>query len=281
MLKKKIGPFFKELLNQKLSLNSQKYGFGIQGPKRHRIPDPDPQSWQQRAVCSGRTRMKTWCPSPARVSWEGPRRSRTVSTSAASSYSNQVGFFDTVYPFLHVEGLRIPVLLIHDIMVWIWIQNRGYMPLINRSGFRILFFSSLTFKKKFFCLLLFEGTFTSLFKDKKSKRSHKTVGIKVFLTILLDGRRIRIRIQIQEAQKHMDPIDLDPDPQHWRIHISELRNVDRLIHSSCSLSIRGLSPALDRFTISFAFLNSSSPELSSNFLCYHSRKRYGRQEDFS
>jgi hypothetical protein len=36
---------------------------------------------------------------------------------------------------------------------------------------------------KFFCLLLFEGTFTSFFKDKKSKISHKTVGIKVFLTI--------------------------------------------------------------------------------------------------
>jgi hypothetical protein len=29
-------------------------------------------------------------------------------------------------------------------------------------------------KKKFFCLLLFKGTFTSFFKDKKSKRSHKT-----------------------------------------------------------------------------------------------------------
>jgi hypothetical protein len=39
-------------------------------------------------------------------------------------------------------------------------------------------------KKRFFCLLLFEGTFTSFNKDKKSKRSHKkTVGIKVFLTI--------------------------------------------------------------------------------------------------
>jgi hypothetical protein len=36
---------------------------------------------------------------------------------------------------------------------------------------------------KFFCLLLFEGAFTSFFKDKKSKRSHRTVGIKVFLTI--------------------------------------------------------------------------------------------------
>jgi hypothetical protein len=36
---------------------------------------------------------------------------------------------------------------------------------------------------KFFGLLLFEGTFTSFFKDKKSKRRHKTVGIYVFLTI--------------------------------------------------------------------------------------------------
>jgi hypothetical protein len=45
-------------------------------------------------------------------------------------------------------------------------------------------------KKKFFCLLLFEGTFTSFFKDRKSKRSHKTVRIKVFLIILLDNRRM-------------------------------------------------------------------------------------------
>jgi hypothetical protein len=37
--------------------------------------------------------------------------------------------------------------------------------------------------KKFFCILLFEGTCTSFFKDKKSKRSHKTVEIKVFLTV--------------------------------------------------------------------------------------------------
>jgi hypothetical protein len=41
----------------------------------------------------------------------------------------------------------------------------------------------LSFKKKFFCLLLFEGTFTSFFKEKKSKRSHKKIGIEVFLTI--------------------------------------------------------------------------------------------------
>jgi hypothetical protein len=37
--------------------------------------------------------------------------------------------------------------------------------------------------KKFFCFFVFKGTFISFFKDKKSKRSHKTIGIKVFLTI--------------------------------------------------------------------------------------------------
>jgi hypothetical protein len=41
------------------------------------------------------------------------------------------------------------------------------------------------FVSKFFCLILFEGTFTSFFKDKKSQRSHKTVGIKVFLYFCL------------------------------------------------------------------------------------------------
>ena len=37
--------------------------------------------------------------------------------------------------------------------------------------------------KKIFFLLLFEDTFTLFYKDKKSKRCHKAVGIKVFLTI--------------------------------------------------------------------------------------------------
>ncbi len=45
-------------------------------------------------------------------------------------------------------------------------------------------------------------------KDKKLSRSHKPVGIKDFLLFLLD----EIRIRIQEAQKHTDYAD--PDPQH-------------------------------------------------------------------
>jgi hypothetical protein len=37
--------------------------------------------------------------------------------------------------------------------------------------------------RSFLCLFLFEGTFTSYFKDKKSTIGHKPVGIKVLLTI--------------------------------------------------------------------------------------------------
>ncbi len=44
--------------------------------------------------------------------------------------------------------------------------------------------------RKVFLLITFEGTFTSFFKDKNSKRSHKTVGIKVFLIFLLEDRRM-------------------------------------------------------------------------------------------
>jgi hypothetical protein len=84
------------------------------------------------------------------------------------------------------------------------------------------------FKKRFFCILHFEGTFTSFSKGQKSKRSHKTVEIKVFLLFLLNDRRIRIRIQ--EAQKHVDLVDpdSDPDPRHcsWDAIMPSLIIVD-------------------------------------------------------
>jgi hypothetical protein len=71
----------------------------------------------------------------------------------------------------------------------------------------------LIFKKMFSCLLLFEGSFTSFFKDKKSYY--------IFLMIEGSGSGSRAgsgsvpltngsEFRIQEAQKHMDP-----DPQHW------------------------------------------------------------------
>ncbi len=45
----------------------------------------------------------------------------------------------------------------------------------NKKNFFFLCFSRIT--------VLFECTFTSFFKDKQSERNHKTIGIKVFLTI--------------------------------------------------------------------------------------------------
>jgi hypothetical protein len=52
-----------------------------------------------------------------------------------------------------------------------WIRTSGLRIRIRlRLRLRILVFSSVTFKTthKFICLLLFEATFTSFFKDKKS-----------------------------------------------------------------------------------------------------------------
>jgi hypothetical protein len=48
---------------------------------------------------------------------------------------------------------------------------------------KLIFFKSVTDSCYFF-----EGTFTSFFKDKKSKRSCKTVGLRVFWLFLLDEK---------------------------------------------------------------------------------------------
>jgi hypothetical protein len=61
----------------------------------------------------------------------------------------------------------------------------------------------LIFQHNVFCLLLFEATFTSFFKDKISKRVTKcsNQGFSYYFWMMI--------------QKHVDPVDLDPDPQHW------------------------------------------------------------------
>ncbi len=96
-------------------------------------------------------------------------------------------------------GLKA-VLRIHDILVWILIRLMD--PNVDPSIFVINLpdCNKNNLKKKIFCLLLFEGTFTSFYKGKKSKISHKTVGIIFFLTVLLDDRRIRIRIHTSDLR---------------------------------------------------------------------------------
>jgi len=69
----------------------------------------------------------------------------------------------------------VPVLRIHDILIRIRIPLFHHD--LQEANKKLILLKDL-------CLLLFEGTFTSFFKDKKSKRSHKTEGgINVFLTI--------------------------------------------------------------------------------------------------
>ncbi len=86
------------------------------------------------------------------------------------------------------------VLRIHDILVWIRIWDPRIHAskdwLIDPDPDPAIFVIDLLqqdankkFNLKFFCWLLFEGIFTSFFKDKKSKRNHKAVGIKIYLTI--------------------------------------------------------------------------------------------------
>ncbi len=111
------------------------------------------------------------------------------------------------------------MLRIHEILVGIRIRRS--MPLTN--GSESCYFRHWPSKcqqktnltKKFFCLLHFEGTFTSFFKDKKVLKIHKTVGIKVFLLFLHDddgsgsiprtnisgsGRPKNVRIRIRNTE---------------------------------------------------------------------------------
>ncbi len=78
----------------------------------------------------------------------------------------------------------------------------------------------------FFCLLPFEGPFTSFFKDRKSKISQKKVRIKVFLTwscLMIEGSG---SIPLTHGSgsgsgrpKNMwTPVYPDPDSEHWKSH---------------------------------------------------------------
>ncbi len=75
-------------------------------------------------------------------------------------------------------------------------------------------------KNMFSCLLLFEPTFTSFFKDKKvikKPQNSRNQSFSHYFCLMIQSR-IRIRASyywIRDCQKHTDPMDPDPDPQHW------------------------------------------------------------------
>jgi hypothetical protein len=113
-----------------------------------------------------------------------------------------------------------------------------------RMRIRTFLFSSVTFKQdankkyfffsKFLCLFLFEGTFTSFFRDKKAikkSQNSRNQGFSAFL--LVDGRsrirknklrilirtnKLQIRMLIQEAKKHTDP-------EHWTQQSWQLQTI--------------------------------------------------------
>ncbi len=74
-------------------------------------------------------------------------------------------------------------------------------------------------KGKLFCLLLFEATFTSFLKDKKSKRKSqngRNQGFSYYFYLMIEGSgsvpTSYSRIRIREAQKPLDPTDPGLDP---------------------------------------------------------------------
>jgi hypothetical protein len=66
------------------------------------------------------------------------------------------------------------------------------------SEIRDLGWLKMRIRGKCFFLVLFKGTFKSFFKDKKSKRSHKTVGVRLPTSLFYIERDPRSRTEIGE-----------------------------------------------------------------------------------
>ncbi len=119
----------------------------------------------------------------------------------------------------------------------------------------ILLFSSLTFKMptkmklilSVFLLINYWRYISSFFKDKKSKRSHKSLESRFFLLFLIGDRRIQIRIHTSESDPDLDPGG--PDPQHCsllctfkeraKINISSIKMYDIYYPTLIFRTIRG------------------------------------------
>ncbi len=70
--------------------------------------------------------------------------------------------------------------------------HRSILKLEKNSSVVVDPWHSRRQQKSFFAYYFLKVHLHHFSQDKKSYRSHKTVGIKVFLTVLLDERRIRI-----------------------------------------------------------------------------------------
>ncbi len=95
------------------------------------------------------------------------------------------------------------VLRIHDILGWIRVRIRGFIPLTNGSGSWIQILDpdpaifvidlqdaskKLIFLTQFFCILLFEATFTSFFKDKQNEwQNSRNQGFSYYFCMMIEG----------------------------------------------------------------------------------------------
>ncbi len=160
-----------------------------------------------------------------------------------------------------VGELSWQVFRIHDILVWIRILIRGSMPLTNGSGsgcgsgsFYFHHWPSRcqqkTNKKKVFLHITFLRNLYIIFKDKKSKRCHKTVEIKVFLTIFAYWWKD------PDPDPEQDP-DPDPSgsgrPKNTWIRWIRIRNTDGDTYfCCCSADILGWKgPKHENFSSEF------------------------------
>ncbi len=111
-------------------------------------------------------------------------------------------------------------------LVWIRIWIRGSLALINGSGFgvrirmriRMLFVIDLQDANiMLFCLLLFEGTFTSFSKIKKSQSS-RNQGFSCNFCLVIEGSgsgtgSIPLTNGSGSGSRRPKNMDSDPDPQ--------------------------------------------------------------------
>jgi hypothetical protein len=116
-------------------------------------------------------------------------------------------------------------------------RTRGSMSLTIGSGDPAIFVIDLQDANKklffytFFCLFLFEGTFKSFFKDKKSKRSYlhnsRNQCFAYYFCLMIEGSG-SVPLTNESGSRRLKNI---PDPQHWKNNPRLLRGVMPCVNS--------------------------------------------------